>query len=161
QDITDAEWEALLAYLEGLGSLRSHGGTIGPGRGTLHRFYKTLSLIPEERTYRLRDLGSRKIIGTLDERFVLTQVVGRPDQIFLLHGRTWRLVEFRDGELLVEGVAELGLEPRWVGEDLPVPFEVAQEVGALRRTRAYPEYPIPPELGERLRRRWGDVGALL
>jgi ATP-dependent Lhr-like helicase len=158
QDIEVPEWKALVTYLAGLGTVREEGRAIRPGRRTLQRFYATLSLIPEERTYKLRDLGTRRIIGTLDERFVLTQVVGRPEQIFLLHGRTWRVVEFRDNELLVEGVAELGLEPRWVGEDLPVPFEVAQEVGALRRTRQLGPYRLGPALETRLAARYAASG---
>ncbi len=142
QGITEGEWEALLRYLAELGSLRHEGGALRPGRGTLHRFYATLSLIPDERTYRLRDLATRRLIGTLDERFVITQVLARPEQIFLLHGRTWRVVEFRDDELLVETVLEIGQEPRWVGEDLPVPFDVAQEIGRIRREGDLSAYPL-------------------
>ena len=162
-DLTDAEWDALIDYLAGLGLARREGDRIGPGRGTLARFYSFLSLIPDERTYRLRDIASRGIIGTLDERFVLTQILAQPEEIFLLHGRTWKVVEYRDGELLVEGVKELGQEPRWAGEDLPVPFDVAQEVGALRRTGTFADYPIAEADRTRLAERCAAaraVGAL-
>lgn len=152
-DLTDREWSALVAYLETLGSVRAEGTRLHPGRGTLHRFYSTLSLIPDEKTYRLRDIATRQLIGTLDERFVVTQILAEPAQIFLLHGRTWRVVEFRDGELLVETVAEIGQEPRWVGEDLPVPFDVAQEVGRLRREGHLAEYPLQPAAARRLEAR--------
>ncbi len=150
RDLTDAEWVDLVRYLAGLALAREDGATLTAGRGTLSRFYASLSLIPDERTYRLRDLASRKVIGTLDERFVLTQVLAQPEEVFLLHGRTWKVVEYRDGELLVEGVQELGQEPRWAGEDLPVPFEVAQEIGELRRTGELAAYPIPEEDRRRL-----------
>ncbi|EQD50802.1 protein containing DNA/RNA helicase, partial [mine drainage metagenome] len=73
RDLTDAEVEALVGFLQELGSLRREGSRIRPGRGTLTRFYQALSLIPEEKTYPLRDLGTRKLLGTLDERFVVTQ----------------------------------------------------------------------------------------
>jgi ATP-dependent Lhr-like helicase len=152
--LLDTEWEELLDYLAGLGSLRQESGKLRSGRATLDRFYATLSLIPDERTYRLRDIASRKPIGTLDERFVLTQVLDQPDQLFLLHGRTWRIVEFRDDELLVENVAELGQEPRWVGEDLPVPFAVAQEIGRLRRLGKQDGYPLTPDARKRLEERY-------
>ena len=141
--LTNREWEELVHYLVTLRLAREERGELRPGRGTLDRFYSTLSLIPEERTYRLRDIATRRAIGTLDERFVLTQVLGQPEQIFLLHGRTWKVVETRDDELLVETVSELGQEPRWVGEDLPVPFDVAQEIGRLRREGNFADYPIP------------------
>ena len=162
-DLSDAEWDDLLAYLAGLGLARRDGPRLAPGRGTLARFYAFLSLIPDERTYRLRDIASRTVIGTLDERFVLTQILAQPEEIFLLHGRTWKVVEYRDGELLVEGVHELGQEPRWAGEDLPVPFDVAQEVGSLRRTGDFASYPIPEVDRARLAERCAAaraVGAL-
>jgi ATP-dependent Lhr-like helicase len=144
-DISDPEWGELIDYLVGLGLAKRFGDRVAPGRGTLHRFYSSLSLIPDERTYRLRDIGTRRLIGTLDERFVLTQILAQPEEIFLLHGRTWKVVEYREGELLVETVQEIGREPRWAGEDLPVPFDVAQEVGKLRRDGRFEEYPISPE----------------
>jgi len=149
-DLGDAEWIALIDYLVGLGLARSSDGTLASGHGTLHRFYASLSLIPDERTYRLRDIATRRLIGTLDERFVLTQILAQPEEIFLLHGRTWKVVEYRDGELLVETVQEIGQEPRWAGEDLPVPFDVAQEIGRLRDHGRYEEYPVPVEDRQRL-----------
>jgi ATP-dependent Lhr-like helicase len=153
RDLTGEEWEELVGYLETLGNLRREGEHLSPTRGTLTRFYATLSLIPEQKTYRLRDIATRKPIGSLDERFVITQILSEPDLIFLLYGRTWRVVEFREEELLVEAVSEIGQEPRWVGEDLPVPFEVAQEVGHLRRTGELAPYPLTAPARERLARR--------
>ncbi|MGB7123519.1 MAG: DEAD/DEAH box helicase [Thermoplasmata archaeon] len=141
-DLSAAEWDALIEYLVDLGLAKWANGRLTSGRGTLHRFYSSLSLIPDERTYRLRDIATRRTIGTLDERFVLTQILAQPQEIFLLHGRTWKVVEYRDGELLVETVGEIGREPRWAGEDLPVPFDVAQEIGRLRRDGTFPEYPL-------------------
>ncbi len=141
-DLTAEDWRQLIAYLIDLGLAREVDGRLSSGRGTLYRFYASLSLIPDERTYRLRDIATRRTIGTLDERFVLTQILSEPEEIFLLHGRTWKVVEYRDGELLVETVNEIGREPRWAGEDLPVPFDVAQEIGRLRRDGDLGHYPI-------------------
>jgi ATP-dependent Lhr-like helicase len=149
-DLTAEEWDELVRYLETLGNLRRDAGHLRPTRGTLSRFYATLSLIPDQKTYRLRDLATRRVIGSLDERFVITQILSEPDLIFLLYGRTWRVVEFREEELLVETVLEIGQEPRWVGEDLPVPFDVAQEIGRMRRTSDLAAYPLAPDARERL-----------
>ena len=163
RDLSEEEWDGLLGYLSGLSLVRSDGPRVTAGRATLKRFYASLSLIPDERTYRLRDLATRRLIGTLDERFVLTQILAQPEEIFLLHGRTWKVVEYRDGELLVEGVQEIGQEPRWAGEDIPVPFDVAQEIGRMRRLGGWDAYPIPVVDQERLearRRAALDTGAL-
>jgi ATP-dependent Lhr-like helicase len=160
KDLSRGEWDALFDYLVALHlARRLEDGRLAPGRGTLDRFYASLSLIPDERTYRLRDLATRRLIGTLDERFVLTQVLAQPEEIFLLHGRTWKVVEFRDGELLVEPVHEIGTEPRWAGEDLPVPFDVAQEIGRLRREGTFDAYPIGPSDRVRLAKRRADAEA--
>jgi ATP-dependent helicase Lhr and Lhr-like helicase len=153
RELSEADWSGLITYLDGLGLARPEGDRLGPGRGTLHRFYSSLSLIPDERTYRLRDIATRRLIGTLDERFVLTQILAQPEEIFLLHGRTWKVVEYREGELLVETVQEIGQEPRWAGEDLPVPFDVAQEIGRLRRDGGYDRYPLRPVDATRLEER--------
>lgn len=160
RDLKLEEVRDLASFLEGLGSLRQEGQRLRAGRGTLQRFYATLSLIPEEKTYPLRDLGSRRVIGTLDERFVVTQVLANPSFAFLLHGTTWRVVEFREEELLVEAVQEIGEEPRWAGEDIPVPFEVAQEIGRLRREGEPGTYPLSEEASLRLARRHRDLRSL-
>lgn len=152
-DLSEGEWKELVEYLIQLGLAKRVGERLTGGRGTLHRFYSSLSLIPDERTYRLRDIATRRTIGTLDERFVLTQILAQPEEIFLLHGRTWKVVEYRDGELLVETVSEIGQEPRWAGEDLPVPFDVAQEIGRLRREGAFDAYPLSADDRARLERR--------
>ncbi|MGI0070845.1 MAG: DEAD/DEAH box helicase [Thermoplasmata archaeon] len=151
--LTPRDWDELIGYLVDLGLAKQVAGRLTSGRGTLHRFYSSLSLIPDERTYRLRDIATRRTIGTLDERFVLTQILAQPEEIFLLHGRTWKVVEYRDGELLVETVSEIGQEPRWAGEDLPVPFDVAQEIGRLRREGTFGDYPLSAEDRARLERR--------
>jgi ATP-dependent Lhr-like helicase len=158
-DLEPGEWEALIDYLAGLSLARADGPRVTSGRATLRRFYAALSLIPDERTYRLRDIATRRLIGTLDERFVLTQILAQPEEIFLLHGRTWKVVEYREGELLVEGVQEIGQEPRWAGEDIPVPFDVAQEIGRLRRLGGWSDYPIPPADQERLEARRKEASA--
>jgi ATP-dependent Lhr-like helicase len=141
-DLSAEEIEGLAHTLESHGIVRVEGERVVSTRGTLDHFYSTLSLIPEEHSYALRDMGTRRLIGNLDERFVVTRVLSKPDHTFLLHGTTWRMVSLKDDELLVEAVQELGTPPHWEGDDIPVPFEVAQEIGALRRTKDVSEYPL-------------------
>ena len=105
----------------------------------MKHFYDNISMIPDEKTYRVRDVSSRGIIGTLDESFVAT--FAEPYATFVTRGRTWRVVEILEDEVMVEQIREIGATPSWVGEEIPVPFEVAQEVGAMRRLLAFDMYP--------------------
>jgi ATP-dependent Lhr-like helicase len=100
-------------------------------------------MIPDEKTYSAIDISSRKKIGTLDERFVLNH--GFEGAKFILNGRPWTIIKAEDDEILIAQSKELGEVPSWAGEDIPVPYEIAQEVGLLRRGIAageqLPAYP--------------------
>ncbi len=96
-----------------------------------HYFLDNISMIPDEKTYPVVDISTRKAIGTLDESFVLSS--GFEGEKFILRGRPWMIVKREDNELLVSPIKEIGAIPSWTGEDIPVPYEVAQEVGKLRR----------------------------
>src|SRR5438445_724875 len=83
---------------------------------------------------------TRRSIGTLDEWFVAENA--KLGESFIMRGTAWRFVEFKEDHILVEPVREIGDVPSWVGEDIPVPFAVAQEVGRLRRERDLAAYPV-------------------
>ncbi len=96
-----------------------------------HYFLDNISMIPDEKNYQVVDISTRKRIGKLDESFVLNNVFEGGN--FILRGRTWNIVKIEEDEILVSQSQELGNVPSWSGEDIPVPFEVAREVGQLRR----------------------------
>jgi ATP-dependent helicase Lhr and Lhr-like helicase len=95
-----------------------------------HYFLDNISMIPDEKTFPVIDISTRRSIGTLDESFVLSS--GFEGEKFILRGRPWMIVKREDTEILVTPIKEIGTVPSWIGEDIPVPFEVAQEVGKLR-----------------------------
>lgn len=96
-----------------------------------HYFLDNISMIPDEKTYMVVDISSRKKIGKLDESFILSY--GFEGSKFILRGRPWVIVK-KEEEILVSQSEDIGTVPSWIGEDIPVPFEVAREVGKLRRT---------------------------
>ena len=102
------------------------------------------SMIPDESLYRIRDVVSRRVLGTVDEAFVLSlgsdgseEGAGRP-RTFVMAGRTWQIIDAdpEQNELTVAPISEIGNAPVWSGELPPVPKEVAREVGQLRRSIA-------------------------
>jgi ATP-dependent Lhr-like helicase len=93
-------------------------------------FLENISMIPDEKSYFVVDISTRKIIGKLDESFVLNYSF--EDAKFILRGRPWSIVKIEEDEILVSHSKEIGVAPSWSGEDIPVPFDVANEVGRLR-----------------------------
>jgi ATP-dependent Lhr-like helicase len=132
-------FEEVLDQLSKIGLLFVGSESYRRSRRGMKYFYDNISMIPDERTFKIRDVGTRGVVGTLDESFVIT--FAEPFATFITRGRSWRIVEIREEELLVEQVREIGSIPSWVGEDIPVPMEVAMEVGEMRRTLDLDAYP--------------------
>ncbi|GAB7015834.1 DEAD/DEAH box helicase [Methanogenium cariaci] len=101
--------------------------------------YGNLSMIPDEKKVPIFDLVSRRTVGTLDESFVIGWIT--TGATFIVKGQLWQVVDLDDGKIIVEPAHAAGGElPSWEGEQIPVPFAVAQETGSLRRTRAFAAY---------------------
>ncbi|MCK4439536.1 hypothetical protein KAU85_01000, partial [Candidatus Bathyarchaeota archaeon] len=69
--------------------------------------------------------------GVLDEAFMAEY--GKPGIKFILRGSPWRILQISGEKVHVKPVDDpTGAIPSWIGEQIPVPFEVAQEVGSIR-----------------------------
>jgi ATP-dependent Lhr-like helicase len=94
-------------------------------------YFDNLSMIPEEKQFLVVDDSSDSAVGVLDEAFMAEY--GKPGTKFIIRGSPWLIMHVSEDKVHVKPVDDpSGAIPSWIGEEIPVPFEVAQEVGAIR-----------------------------
>ena len=99
----------------------------------LYRYYfNKLSMIPDEKQYLVVEQESDSAVGVLDEAFVAEY--GQPGTKFIVRGTPWIMQSIRGDKIFVRGIPDpTGAIPSWIGEEIPVPYQIASEVGELRR----------------------------
>ncbi len=94
-------------------------------------YFGNLSMIPEEKQFLVIDTSSDSAVGVLDEAFMAEY--GKPGTKFIIRGSPWIIEHVSEEKVHVKPVDDpTGAIPSWIGEEIPVPFTVSQEVGALR-----------------------------
>jgi len=94
-------------------------------------YFENLSMIPDEKQYLVVDESSDSAVGVLDEAFMAEY--GKPGVKFIIRGSPWKILHVYGDKLYVKAVDDpTGAIPSWIGEEIPVPFDVAQEVGQIR-----------------------------
>ena len=113
----------------------------------LYRYYfNKLSMIPDEKQYLVVEQESETAVGVLDEAFVAEY--GQPGTKFIVRGTPWIMQSIRGDKIFVRGISDpTGAIPSWIGEEIPVPYAIASEVGQIRRTTEG-EYRRGKKLGE-------------
>ena len=95
-------------------------------------YFGKLSMIPDEKQYLIMDQTNDEAVGVLDEAFVAEY--GEPGRKFIVRGSPWLMTSIRSDKIYVKPIRDpTGSIPSWVGEEIPVPFEIGQEVGSIRR----------------------------
>ncbi|MFX1481820.1 MAG: DEAD/DEAH box helicase [Promethearchaeota archaeon] len=131
-EVTDEELDLLLRFLEKRKVLEIDGLEVKRGKRTRIFYYDRLSTIPDVQQVNAVDMTTRTSIGVLDEDFVSANV--ETGSVFVIRGRPWNVVSIDDvtGEVLCAPASGTDSEaPRWVGEMIPVPFEVATEAAKM------------------------------
>ncbi len=95
-------------------------------------YYQNLSTIPDVKNYRIIDIVTNKPVGTLDAEFIALH--GVPGTSFIVKGQSWKIIDVGERDIMVEPESNIQAAiPAWEGELIPVPFDVAQGVGRLRK----------------------------
>ncbi|MEM3061455.1 MAG: DEAD/DEAH box helicase [Candidatus Bathyarchaeia archaeon] len=125
----------VLNQLSGLNLIKVYGKEIRPRYPEAFKYYyENLSVIPDVKRYNVFDFINKRMIGSLDQEFVNRKC--KPGTEFIMHGFTWRIISVDDEEYKIEVEPvppTLNAIPSWEGEIIPVDYEVAIEVGKLRK----------------------------
>ncbi len=130
RELKEEKFYSILNQLHRQGTIWMSNGMVKRRRKSTFYFIENISMIPDEKSYDVIDITSNKKIGKLDESFVSSYCnVGYR---FIIKGRAWEIAK-REEAVYVAPSSKTYIVPDWVGEEIPVPFEVAREVGKLRR----------------------------
>ena len=135
RDLTETEFKAIVREVAGnrIVWLDEENDRLEKRGGSWQYFYRNLSMIPDEATYDVEDVASGRQVGTLDERFVVN--FASPGEVFIQGGEMWRITELdeEDEVVTVSPIEDpAGEVPSWTGQEIPVPSQVAQNVGEVR-----------------------------
>jgi ATP-dependent Lhr-like helicase len=125
------EMNDVITQMEEHRLVRLDGDFLQRTRKAREYYIENLSMIPDEKRYNVYDIVGRRSVGTLDEAFVIS--FAQPGATFVTKGEIWEITEMGDNEIKVVPIHRSGEIPSWTGEEIPVPFAVAQEVGRMRR----------------------------
>ncbi len=94
-------------------------------------YFDNLSMIPVEKQFLVIDESTETSIGVLDEAFMAEY--GKPGTKFIIRGSPWQIIHATEDKVYVRPVDDpTGSIPSWIGEEIPVPYEIAQELSEIR-----------------------------
>jgi len=131
RDLTLNEMQGVADQMEEHRLVRQYNGILQRTRKAREYYIENLSMIPDEKRFNVYDIVGRRSVGTLDEAFVIG--FAQPGATFVTKGEIWEITEIGENEIKVVPIHRSGEIPSWTGEEIPVPFDVAQEVGRIRR----------------------------
>ena len=138
EDLTMEDVEKLLKYMHGrfprLAWVSFEDKVVlKPSRtkALFEYYFDNLSMIPEEKQFLVLDESTDTSIGVLDEAFMAEY--GKAGTKFIIRGSPWQIIHTTEDKVYVRPVDDpTGAIPSWIGEEIPVPYTVAQELAKLR-----------------------------
>jgi ATP-dependent Lhr-like helicase len=118
-------------------------------------YFDNLSMIPEEKQFLVIDQTNETSIGVLDEAFMAEY--GKPGTKFVIRGSPWQIIHANEDKVYVHPVDDpTGSIPSWVGEEIPVPYEIAQELAEIRgfAQKQYQQGATPQQISQALSQRY-------
>ena len=140
RDITKQQIDDLLRFMADIRMIWMNPApdgsfTIKRRRKTWTSYFENLSTIPASVKFKVISVIENEPIGSLDEAFVAEH--GQSGNKFICAGRAWKIIQVDGPKVIVEPVDDIeSAIPSWEGELIPVSFDVAQEVGRLRKLAA-------------------------
>ena len=136
RNLTKTKFNEILKFLESLRLIwlnpTKNGYEIRRRKKGFQYYFENLSTIPDTQQYKIISIIEGEPIGNLDEEFVAEH--GQPGNKFICSGRAWKIIQVENRKVIVEPIEDIeSAIPAWEGELIPVPFEIAQGVGILRR----------------------------
>jgi len=136
RDLKKKEFEDIAKFLEALRLVWINplqtGFIIRRRKKAFQYYFENLSTIPNKVQYRVISIIEGEPIGNLDEEFVAEH--GQTGEKFVCSGRAWRIIQVENQKVMVEPIEDIeSAIPAWEGELIPVPFDVSQDVGKMRR----------------------------
>ena len=105
--------------------------TINKKRRGLEYYFSQISTIPDVRQYKIINSIDNSFVGVLDDEFLALH--GENGTTFVVKGEMWKIISVDNDRVMVEPARDIEAAiPGWEGELIPVPYQVAQEVGNLR-----------------------------
>ena len=119
--------------------------------GSFKYYFENLSTIPDILKFKVFDSVGKKIIGSLDQRFVGD--FGDSGNIFVLKGSQWRIlnVDEKSFSVNVEPFRGGGITvPYWEGESIPIDYKTARKVGSFRSKVKNGDFTLTNQIIEKL-----------
>ncbi len=117
--------------LDDLRVLRTDGFEIRRSSRTREFYFDAISMIVDTRKYEAWEATEKRLIALLDDKFVESKIeVG---DIVVVKGSLWKVVEITEDRvnLVTAPPTVQSVIPSWVGELIPIPYEVARDMADI------------------------------